>query len=80
MGTISISEILMFITGVRVMPPLGLPSKIAVAFKHNCGIECKCRPYVSTCAIGIPIPIHGKNDVGELMSLAVQEYGGFGRA
>ena len=36
-------DIVMFITGVRIMPPLEIPKKIKVSFAHECPTVCRCK-------------------------------------
>lgn len=49
---------MMFITGSKSIPPLGLPTQIQVNFKHGCGKGCRCKPFVSVCAPSITLPVH----------------------
>ena len=51
-------DIAMFITGVRVVPPLGIPKKITVSFIHECPTGCRCKLTVSTCAFKLLLPSH----------------------
>ena len=52
-----------FISGTSSIPPLGLPSKLTINFKHWCRAlpkECKCKPTVSTCALSLTLPVHNQ--------------------
>ena len=53
-----LSELYKFITGCKRIPPLGLPKRITVKFKHGCVERCRCRPTASTCDISITLPVH----------------------
>ena len=51
-------DIVIFITGARVVPPLGIPKKITVSFIHECPTGCRCKLTVSTCALKLLLPSH----------------------
>ncbi|XP_028402261.1 uncharacterized protein LOC114525236 [Dendronephthya gigantea] len=57
-GLITLGELHKFITGCEKIPPLGLPKRISVKFKHGCMERCKCRPTASTCDLSITLPVH----------------------
>ena len=48
-------DIVIFITGARVVPPLGIPKKITVSFIHECPTGCRCKLTVSTCALKLSL-------------------------
>ena len=53
-----------FVPGTSSIPPLGLPGKLKVLFKHWCtnsNQSCKCKPTVSTCALSLTLPVHYNN-------------------
>ena len=60
----SIGEIMKFVSGTSSIPPLGLPGKSKVLFKHWCtssNWSCKCKPTLSTCALSLTLPVHYNN-------------------
>ena len=68
-------------TGVKKIPPLGLPKPITVYFKHVCDQEtCKCRPRASTCDLHIQLPVHYQTseDMTSAWMSALRECQGFG--
>ena len=69
----------MFITGVRVMPPLGIPKKISVSFVHECPTGCRCKLTVSTCALKLSLPSHyqAKEDMKKAISDFIKLSNGF---
>ena len=60
-GTVRVSQMLKFITGLEQVPPLGLPDQIIVKFKYFCSANCQCRPTASTCDSSITFPLHYDN-------------------
>ena len=54
----SIDELMMFITGSKSIPPLGLPSPIHILFKHGCPPKCRCKLSSSVCSLAITLPTH----------------------
>ena len=80
-GLNTLSELHKFITGCERIPPLGLPKRIAVKFKHGCMEKCKCRPTASTCDLSITLPVHyhdNYNQFKESIDSALIEGKGFG--
>ena len=77
---LTVGDIFKFITGSKSLPPLGLPNKLTVLFKHDCVKDCRCRPTASTCALSMTIPVHIKTDeeMLEMILSAVKEGLGFG--
>ena len=77
---LTVGDIFKFITGSKSLPPLGLPNKLTILFKHDCLKDCRCRPTASTCALSMTIPVHIKTDEGmlEMILSAVKEGLGFG--
>lgn len=57
-GSIAISQMLKFISGLEQVPPLGLPDKITIKFKYFYNANCQCRPTASTCDPSITFPLH----------------------
>lgn len=51
-------QVLKFVTGTEVIPPLGLPTKMKLQFVHGCQAGCRCRPSASTCALQLRLPVH----------------------
>ena len=54
----------MFITGVRVVPPLGIPKQISVSFIRECPTGCRCKLTVSTCTLKLSLPSHYQTKEG----------------
>ena len=79
-GSVTVGQMLKFISGLEQVPPLGLPNKITVKFKYFCSDNCRCRPTASTCDPSITFPLHYESyDVFcESMSSALVEGCGFG--
>lgn len=79
-GLNTLRELHKFISGVESIPPLGLPDRITVKFRHGCQLHCKCRPTASTCDPSITLPVHysDANDFRESMLSALTEGYGFG--
>ena len=77
---LTVGDIFKFITGSKSLPPLGLPNKLTVLFKHDCVKDRRCRPTASTCALSMTIPVHIKTDeeMLEMILSAVKEGLGFG--
>ena len=77
---LTVGDIFKFITGSKSLPPLGLPNKLTVLFKHDCVKDCRCRPTASTCALSMTISVHIKTDeeMLEMILSAVKEGLGFG--
>ena len=76
-SAVSLEELLIFITGCKTIPPLGLPKKIMVKFYKEMGRL----PSTSTCALEIYIP-SGIDDFHEFerqMHRALKESHGFGK-
>jgi len=57
---VSFPAVMKFLTGAKTVPPLGMPKNIQINFKHGCNAECKCKLYVSTCALSLTLPCHYK--------------------
>ena len=57
-------DIVMFITGVRVVSPLGIPEKITVSFIHEWPTGCRCKLTVSTCALKRSLPTYYQTKKG----------------
>lgn len=57
-GSVAISKMLKFISGLEQVPPLGLPGTITIKFKYFCNPNCHCRPTASTCDPSITFPLH----------------------
>ena len=55
---ITVKDLMKFMTGSPMVPPLGLPSKVQVEFIHSCESSCSCKPTVSTCSLSIRIAVH----------------------
>ena len=55
-------DTVMFITGVRVVPSLGIPIKITVSFFHECPTGCWCKLTVSTCALKLSLLTNCKTE------------------
>ena len=72
-------DIVMFITGVRVVPPLGIPKKITVSFIHECPTGCRCKLTVSTCALKLSLPSHyqTKEDMKKAILESIKSSNGF---
>ncbi|CAB3978943.1 G2 M phase-specific E3 ubiquitin- ligase-like [Paramuricea clavata] len=80
-GLNTLSELHKFITGCERIPPLGLPKRISVKFKHGCIERCRCRPTASTCDLSITLPVHYHDNYSqfkESMDSALIEGKGFG--
>jgi hypothetical protein len=78
---LTVGDLLKFITGVRKIPPLGLPKKITVYFIHECHDDrCKCRPKASTCDLHLRLPVHYQTSEGMTSAWvsALKECKGFG--
>ena len=71
-------QVLKFVTGTNVIPPLGLPMKITVQFVHGCRADCQCRPSASTCALQLRLPVHIQDSsvIIDMLSKAVVEGAG----
>ena len=54
-GLNTLSELQKFITGCKGVPPLRLPKRITVKFKHGCMERCRCRPTASTCDLSVTL-------------------------
>ena len=78
--TISLKDVLKFIIGTDQYPPLGLPKKIEVQFKHGCPDGCCCRPTTSACSPTITLPVHANDHskMTELLISALSECYGYG--
>ena len=73
-----------FVSGTSSIPPLGLPGKLKVLFKHwytNINRSCKCKPTVSTCALSLTLAVHYNNKQGmkEALTEAAWMSQGFGK-
>ena len=79
-NTFALKDVLKFIIGSEEYPPVGLPKKMSVQFKHGCPDECRCRPTASTCSLTITLPVHANSFVmmTELMTSALTDCFGFG--
>ena len=73
-----------YLTGAKVIPPLGKPQSITISFKHGCkpseaGMLCKCLPTVSTCAHTVLIPVHISSEkaMTEAFELSIRGGQGF---
>ena len=64
-------DIALFITGVRVVPPSGIPKKITVSFVHECPTGCQCKLTVSTCAL--KLSSHSHHQAKEDMKKAISD-------
>ncbi len=75
-----LSELYMFITGVKSIPPLGMDREITVEFKHGCRPHCTCRPTASTCSLTLTLPVHitSMEKAEEQLCSAIKEGRGFG--
>ena len=56
--SISLKNIMKFLTGSFSIPILGLPSQLRVEFVHGCPQSCRCKPSVSTCDLTLKIAVH----------------------
>ena len=77
-ATLKPGQVLKFVTGTNVIPPLGLPMKITVQFVHGCGADCQCRLSASTCAKQLRLPVHIQDNTVmiDMLSKAVVEGAG----
>ena len=77
-ATLKPGQVLKFVTGTNVIPPLGLPMKITVQFVHGCRADCQCRPSASTCALQLRLPVHIQDSsvIIDMLSKAVVEGAG----
>ena len=51
-------DIVMFITGVRVVLPLWIPERITISFNHEFPKVCRCKLTITTCALKLSLPTH----------------------
>ena len=56
---LTLNQVLIFMTGLVEIPPLGFPSKINVQFLHSAG---KVFPEANTCDYLLSLPLHGEYD------------------
>lgn len=79
-GSIAVSQMLTFISGLEQVPPLGLPDKITIKFKYFSSAHCQCRLTASTCDPSITFPLHYDtyDAFCQSMSSALVEGCGFG--
>ena len=49
-----------------MMPPLGMPRKIKITFKHDCSLGCACKITVSTCTLQLNLPYDYRSHVAML--------------
>jgi len=77
---LNLENVLMFITGTEVIPPLGFHKEISVKFLHSCAPDCMCLPTVATCALDLNLPIHYKNEevFSTIMTNSIQMCQGYG--
>ena len=77
-ATLKPGQLLKFVTGTNVIPPLGLPMKITVQFVHGCRADCQCRPSAATCALQLRLPVHIRDSsvMIDMLSKAVVEGAG----
>ena len=71
-----------FVPGTSSIPPLGLPGKLEVLFKHWCinsNGSCKCKRTVSTFALSLTSPVHynNKQAMKEVLTEAARMSQGF---
>ena len=58
-----------FITGTYTMPPLGMPRKLKITFKHDCLLGCACKITVSTCTLRANLPCHYRSHAAMLETI-----------
>lgn len=77
-ATLKPGQLLKFVTGTEVIPPLGLPRKMTLAFVHGCQAGCQCRPTASTCALQLRLPVHytGNDEMVDILTKATIEGAG----
>ena len=76
---VSISKIMMFVTGVKRVPPMGFPLKPTISFLPDDGMQTF--PTASTCSLILRLPLSLVNyeDFKEKMKFAVLNTIGFGQ-
>uniref|UniRef100_A0A8C6T1A2 HECT domain-containing protein n=1 Tax=Neogobius melanostomus TaxID=47308 RepID=A0A8C6T1A2_9GOBI len=79
-GPLSFEDLLMFITGVDHLPPLGFSSSFTVRFYSQGAVSsCIRLPFASTCTLELFLPrrVDGAAELMMLLTRAVQESQGF---
>ena len=66
---VTLKDVMKFIAGSEEYPPLGLPKRMTVKFKHGCPEGCCCRPttYTYTISINLPVQINSKKLIPEML-------------
>lgn len=69
---IHLPELMKFVSGTPTIPPLGLQSRLAILFKHDCANDktCRCKLTTMTCDLSLSLPMHYK-DTTDMMTAIV---------